>query len=189
MGFFSWLKGKADGGNGNARAWREAWTRAVASLDEGALASLEADLKRTPPFADDLEIEEEMLDALRRLLELERALAAAGLPVVATSHRVVGADACHFSAPVSMPDDPAQPTGRLLLTSSRAVFAGGARTPALPWHATREVIQSGRDLLFLYRGAEDEAGHRFRCNSFTDALCGAAIARHLMRSRQSGGRL
>jgi hypothetical protein len=188
MGLFGWLTGKRDGGSEHARAWREGWARAVASLDQGALASLEADLKRTPPFADDLEIEEEMLDALRHLLELQRALAAALLPVVATSHRVVGTDACHFSAPVSMPDDPAQPTGRLLLTSTRAVFAGGARTPALPWHATREVIRSGRDLLFVYRGAQEDEGHRFRCNSFTDALCGAAIARHLMQTAR-GGRL
>ena len=81
-----------------------------------------------------------------------------------------------------------QPTGRLLLTSTRAVFAGGARTPALPWHATREVIQSGRDLLLVFKNAQEDDGHRFRCNSFADALCGAAIARHLMRSSR-GGRL
>ena len=112
---------------------------------------LEAALRRTPAFADDLEIEEEMLDALRQLLDLERELAASRLPIVETTHRVVGSDRCHFSAPVSMPDDPAQPTGRLLLTSTRAVFAGGARTPALPWHAAREVVQSGRDLLFVFR--------------------------------------
>jgi hypothetical protein len=84
-----------------------------------------------------------------------------------------------------MPDDPAQPTGRLLLTSTRAVFAGGARTPAVPWHATREVIQAGRDLLLVFKSGEDE-GLRFRCNSFADALCGAAIARHLMRSSRGG---
>jgi hypothetical protein len=186
MGLFGWLRGKRGGGNGHARAWHAGWAKAVASVDEGAVASLEAELIRTPPFADDLEIEEEMLDGLRRLLELERQLGAARLPVVETSHRVVGADRCHFTAPVSMPDDPAQPTGRLLLTSSRAVFAGGARTPALPWHATREVIQSGRDLLFVYRAAQEDEGHRFRCNSYTDALCGAAIARHLMRTARAG---
>ena len=142
-------------------------------------------MTRTPPFADDLEIEEEMLDALRHLVALAVDLEAGRVPIVETSHRVVGPDRCHFSTPVSMPDDPAQPTGRLLLTSARAVFAGGARTPALPWHATREVIQSGRDLLFVSRNAQGDEGQRFRCNSFTDALCGAAIARHLMRSRRS----
>jgi hypothetical protein len=189
MGLFGWLTKKTDGGgNTEARAWREAWTAAVTSLDPAAIGPLEAALRRTPPFADDLEIEEEMLDALRHLVALAVELDAGRLPTVETSHRVVGVDRCHFSAPVSMPDDPAQPTGRLLLTSSRAAFAGGARVPALPWHATREVIQSGRDLLFVSRTAQGDDGHRFRCNSFTDALCGAAIARHLMRSRQSAGR-
>jgi hypothetical protein len=189
MGLFGWLKRKSDeGGDGEARAWRDAWTAAVASLDAAAVAPLEAALRRAPPFADDVEIEEEMLDALRQLVALAPELQAGRLPIVETSHRVVGADRCHFSAPVSMPDDPAQPTGRLLLTSTRAVFAGGARTPSLPWHATREVIQAGRDLLFVYRHAQEDGGQRFRCNSFTDALCAAAIARHLMRSRQSAGR-
>jgi hypothetical protein len=187
MGIFGWLRKQTLGGDdGEARAWRQAWSQAVASLDAGAVPSLEAALRRTPAFADDLEIEEEMLDALRRLLDLERALATSHVPIVETAHRVVGPDRCHFSAPVSMPDDPAQPTGRLLLTSTRAVFAGGARTPALPWHATREVIQSGRDLLFVFRNGQDDAGHRFRCNSFADALCGAAIARYLMRSARAG---
>jgi hypothetical protein len=189
MGIFGWLRNKSHGGeNAEARAWREAWSQAVASLDTGAVAPLEAALRRTPGFADDLEIEEEMLDALRQLLDLEGELAASRIPVVETTHRVVGSDRCHFSAPVSMPDDPVQPTGRLLLTSTRAVFAGGARTPALPWHAAREVIQSGRDLFFVFRSAQDDGGHRFRCNSFADALCGAAIARHLLRSAR-GGRL
>ena len=124
-------------------------------------------------------MEEEMLDGLRRLVELNDRLAAASLPTIETSHRVLGSDRCHFIAPVSMPDDPAQPTGRLLLTSVRAVFAGGGRTPALPWHAVREVIQTERDLLLVRLGTDD--GYRFRCNSFADALCAAAIARHLMR--------
>jgi hypothetical protein len=183
MGLFDWLR-KADGGqNGGARAWREAWTRAVASLDRDAVGPLEAALRRDPPVADDIEVEEEMLDGLRQLLDLERDLAAARVPIIETSHRVVGADRCHFSAPVSMPDDPAQPTGRLLLTSTRAVFAGGARTPALAWHAAANVVQTGRDLLVVSRNGED--GHRFRCNSYADALCGAAIARHLMRQARS----
>lgn len=189
MGILGWFKRTAHSGtNGDLRAWREAWSQALAALDPGAVATLEAALRRTPAMADDLEIEEEMLDALRQVLDLERDLAASRVPVVETTHRVVGSDRCHFSAPVSMPDDPAQPTGRLLLTSTRAVFAGGSRTPALPWHAAREVIQSGRDLLFVFRSASDEGGHRFRCNSFADALCGAAIARHLLRSAR-GGRL
>jgi hypothetical protein len=180
------FKGSSDNGTSRgARAWRDAWEQAVAVPEAAALAQLEAGLRRDPPFADDLEIEEEMLDALRHLVELERDLAGSGLPLVETSHRVVGLDRCHFSAPVSMPDDPGQPTGRLLLTSTRAVFAGGSRTPALPWHAAREIIRSGRDLLFIRTGADD--GHRFRCNSFADAVCGATIARHLMHEKRRRG--
>jgi hypothetical protein len=185
MSFLTRLwKRRAGGSNPAALAWREAWSRAVAGLDAGAVPTLEAGLKQHPPFSDDLEIEEEMLEALRRLLAVEQDLAVSRLPVVETTHRVVGSDECHYSAAVSMPDDPAQPTGRLLLTSTRAVFAGGARTPGMPWHATREVLQTGRDLLFIRSTVED--GHRFRCNSFTDALVGAAIARHLMRRARPG---
>jgi hypothetical protein len=186
MGLFGWLRGKSD--DGAVRAWREEWTRAVASLDADAVTALDATLRRQPPIADDIEMEEEMLEALRQLLDVERNLAASRLPVVETTHRVVGADRCHFSAPVSLPDDPAQPTGRLLLTSTRAVFAGGAKTPPLSWHGVRDVAQSGRDVIFVLARAGDADGQRFRCNSFAEALCGAAIARHLVR-RARGGRL
>ena len=183
MGLFGWLKGKSD--DGEVRAWREAWSRAVVSLDAGAIGSLETALRRQPPIADDIEIEEEMLEGLRQLVAVERDLTAARLPIVETTHRVVGTDRCHFSAPVSVPDDPAQPTGRLLLTSTRAVFAGGARTPALPWHGVRDVVQTGRDVIFVLGRSGDGDGHRFRCNSYAEALCGAAIARHLVRQTRS----
>ncbi|HET7697964.1 MAG TPA: hypothetical protein VFK57_19780 [Vicinamibacterales bacterium] len=185
MGLFGWLRGNS--GNGDRRAWRDEWARAVASLDAGALAPLAAALRRQPPIAEDVEMEEEMLDGLRQLLDVERDLSAARLPIVDTTHRVVGADRCHFSAPVSLPDDPAQPTGRLLLTSARAVFAGGARTPALPWHGVREVVQTGRDVIIVTSRGDGD-GQRFRCNSYAEALCGAAIARFLVRQAR-GARL
>jgi hypothetical protein len=183
MGLFGWLRGRTD--NGEVRAWREAWSRAVLAVDADAVTSLEGTLRREPPIADDIEIEEEMLEGLRQLIAIERDLRAARLPVVDTTHRVVGADRCHFSAPVSVPDDPAQPTGRLLLTSTRAVFAGGARTPALPWHGVRDVVQTGRDVIFVLHRAGESDGQRFRCNSYAEALCGAAIARHLLRQTRS----
>jgi hypothetical protein len=182
MGLFGWFKGKSD--NGDLRAWREAWAQAVASLDADAVPALDAALRKQPPMADDVEMEEEMLDGLRRLLEVERELSAARVPLVDTTHRVVGTDRCHFSSPVSLPDDPAQPTGRLLLTSARAVFAGSARMPAMPWHGVRDVVQTGRDVIFVSARAEGD-GQRFRCNSYADALCGAAIARFLMRQARS----
>jgi hypothetical protein len=178
MALFGWFsRGRA---NAPAKDWHRDWDAAVAALDETAPTRLEARLRDATPLADDVEVEEEMLQALRDLLALERELAASRLPRVETTHRVAAGEPCHYSAPVSVPDDPAQPTGRLLLTSGRAAFAGGSRVPAVPWHATRDVLRTGRDLIFVRHGGDD--GVRFRCNSFSDALCGAAIARYLVRA-------
>jgi hypothetical protein len=176
MQLFGWFRAKE---NGKARAWREEWTRAIAAPDASALAHLQRVLEAKPPFSDDLELEHEMLDGLRQLVDLTVALDASRLPVIETTHRVVGHDVCHFNAPVSIPDDPTQPTGRLLLTSTRAAFAGSGRVPTLAWHSIREVLQVDRDVLFV-RGDAD-SGVRFRCNSFADAVCGAALARYLVR--------
>jgi hypothetical protein len=173
--FLKWF----DRRNGRATdAWHERWRKAIDAPDTADLAALEAALHSPAPLADDLELEEEMLDALRQLIALTRELDAARVPSVDTSHRIVSGDACHFSAAVSMPDDPAQPTGRLLLTSTRAAFAGGARLPPLPWHAIRAVVQDGRDVALVL---VDDRIVRFRCNSSADAVCGAAIARYLAR--------
>lgn len=178
MALFGWLSRRTR--DEGTQAWRNDWHAAVDALDAAAVPRLEAALRASPPLADDLEVEEEMLDGLKQLLALDAAIAASGPPIVDTSHRVVGHDVCHFTAPVSVPDDPAQPTGRLLLTSTRGVFAGGGRAPAVAWHTVRHVVRNGRDLLFVTtRGGEDD-GVRYRCNSFGEALCGAAIARHLV---------
>ena len=40
----------------------------------------------------------------------------------------MGQEECHFIAPASLPDDPLQPSGRVLLTARRALFAGGGAT-------------------------------------------------------------
>ena len=149
------------------------------ALDARRRRALEAAAAPAAPRVDDdLEVEEEMLQALRDVLALAADLERRRVAGARNRHRVAAGEPCHFSAPVSMPDDPAQPTGRLLLTSGRAAFAGGARTPPLPWHAARHVIRSGRDLVFVRAGSDD--GIRFRCNSFSDAVCAAAIARYLM---------
>jgi len=180
MGLLDWFRRNGRAPARAAREWHAAWEAAVAGLDHDGPARLEAWLRRDPALAADAEIEEEMLDALREALTLDRDLAASRLPVIETTHRAAAGEACYFSAPVSMPDDPAQPTGRLLLTSGRAAFAGGSRTPAMPWHATREILRAGRDLIFVRAGGTD--GHRFRCNTYVDAVRGAAIARHLAQA-------
>ena len=181
MALWRWLlKRKNSSRKDDVALWNAAWLDAVSAPDAGRLAELETALAHRRSNGDlDVEIEDEMLDGLRQLVALQHDLDAGSLPKIETTHQLVRADRCHFSAPVSMPDDPAQPTGRLLLTSSRAVFAGGARVPGLAWPAVREVVQNGRDLMFVRVGVE--GGHRFRCNSFADVLCAAAIARHLMR--------
>jgi len=180
MGLFDWFRRNGSASSRAAREWHAAWHAALTSRDPEAPARLEAWLWRDPALAADVEIEEEMLEALRDALALERDLAASALPAIETSHRAAAGERCHYSAPVSMPDDPAQPTGRLLLTSGRAAFAGGSRTPAIPWHAARDVLRVERDLIFVRAGTDE--GCRFRCNSYSDAVRGAAIARHLMNA-------
>jgi hypothetical protein len=176
MGLFGFLR--RGGRDGATREWQQAWERAIEALDVAAPLRLEAQLAGRATIDDDLEIEEEMLQALRDVLALAADLEGGVLPALETSHRAAAGEPCHFSAPASMPDDLAQPTGRLLLTSGRVAFAGGVRTPPLPWHAARQVVRSGRDLVFVRAGSEDSI--RFRCNTFSDAVCAAALARYLM---------
>ena len=103
--------------------------------------------------------------------------AAALLPVVDTAHRVVGSDRLPLQragvdARRSVAADRASAAD---LRRARYSPAARARRP-LPWHATREVIQSGRDLLLrlsrragrrwpslplqLVRGCALRRGHR-----------------------------
>jgi hypothetical protein len=178
MGLFGWWKRPHAGKNHRIEAWRKEWERAADTGDAAAVAPLRAALLAEPPMAADIELEQEMLEGLERLIALEADLQAARLPAVDTGHRVVGTDACHYSAPVSMPEDSAQPSGRLLLTATRAVFIGGAQLTAVPWHMAAKAIRGGRDVLLVR--ADGSAAYRFRCNSYADALCGAALARHLI---------
>jgi hypothetical protein len=138
---------------------------------------LRAELDACPPGpGEDNEIELEMLDALERLGTLLRDTQQNTLPLVDTHHRVVGAERCHFTAPASLPDDPAQASGRVLYTPSRAWFVGGGRTQPAPWHAVRDVVQADRDLL-LIRG--DGTAAHFRFNTYSDAVEAAFLARRL----------
>jgi hypothetical protein len=182
MGLFGWFKGK---GSGDSRTseWRRAWSAAAAAPADGQVSALASSLEALGLPEEEIEIEREMLEALRDLVELRAAVESGGLPLVETGHRVIGADRCHFSAPVSMPDDAAQPSGRLLLTGARAVFIGGARTTTVPWHAVGEAIHADRDVVLIKKDRQNL--YRFRCNSFTDAMCGAYLARQLAAERPS----
>jgi hypothetical protein len=177
MGLLDWFK-RGNGEDGRLVAWRAKWSAAAEAEDASQHAALTRELESFSLSDDEVEIEREMLDALERI----GALSPGGLPRVETGHRVVGTDVCHFVGPVSMPEEPMQPTGRLLLTSARAIFVGGANGTALPWHTVTKVISAERDLVLLR--ADQQRLYRFRCNSYADALEAAWIARRLISSRR-----
>jgi hypothetical protein len=180
MGLLGWWKGR-NGRSDIARldAWRSDWAAAVAAEDGARIADLKRSLDELGLTPDDLEIELEMIDGLSELLALAPRLRQGELPVIETGHRVVGSDVCHFSAPASIPDDAAQPSGRMILTGNRAIFAGGGRATSIAWHKIAEILQTDRDVLLVLH--DRETAHRVRFNSFADALCGAALSRHLVR--------
>jgi hypothetical protein len=168
-----WNRQPADG----VDAWKKAWEAAVAAPDASRLPALRTSLEALGLPPDDLEVEIEMLDGLAALCELTEAIAGGALPIVQTGHRVARGGTCHFSAPASAPDDPAQPAGRVIFTSERAVFAGGGSAQSVAWHAVADVVRSDRDLLLVSR--DRSTAHRFRFNGFEDALCATALARRL----------
>lgn len=177
MGWFAWLRGTDKGQGGASGAWRRAWTAAAESPSADALEQLRADLRALEAEPQDVEIEHEMLAGMEELVELMKTLDAGGAPIVATGHRVVGRDICHFSAPATLEVDGGGASGTFLLTATRAIFVGGSRTLTLPWHGVAAVVRQDRDLL-LSRGAGGPL-HRVRCNTYGDALRAAFLARHL----------
>jgi hypothetical protein len=182
MGLLRWLKLQTRSETeSKLDEWRRAWQAACASVDGARVGSLTASLQELQLPEEEIEIEREMLAGLEQLVLLHGDVAAKGFPILETGHRVVGTDRCHFSAPASMPDDPAQPSGRLILTNARAIFAGGARATTLPWHAVADVLQQDRDVILVRH--DRETLYRFRCNVFADALSAAFLARALSRRR------
>jgi hypothetical protein len=179
MGLIAWLKGRAGNTSGQAETdnWRQAWRAACTDPTPDRVASLRTALAALARSADDVEIEQEMLDGLADLVALRDTVARGGLPAIETGHRVVGAERCHFSATASMPDEPAQPAGRLLLTGTRAIFVGGARAITVPWHSVVEIVDHERDVMLIQAGRE--TAHRFRCNIYGEALAAAFLARQL----------
>jgi hypothetical protein len=185
MGLLVWLKARAR--NRHERQgldeWRRQWRAACGEEpDPTRIAALSAALERLGLSEEDAEIEREMLEGLELLAALRASVASGELPRVETGHRIVGADLCHFSAPASMPDEPSQPGGRLLLTALRAIFVGSARAVTVPWHAISDVLDEGRDVILVRHGRE--TFHRFRCNVYGDALSAAFLARTLSAGRK-----
>jgi hypothetical protein len=181
MRVFRWLTSRRENGS-KLGPWRERWRVACRTPAAGEAEALTAALEAMGLAEEEIEVEREMLDGLQVLTALHASIAATGLPVVETGHRVVGADRCHYSAPASMPDDASQPSGRLILTSARAIFVGGARSTTVAWHAVSEVLQQDRDVVLVKH--DRETFHRFRCNLFADALSAAFLATTLAASHR-----
>jgi hypothetical protein len=182
MGLLRWLaRRNAPGGDPKLSEWRRAWETACAAPDADRIASLSASLDALGLPDEEVEMELEMLAGLDELVRLKVSVAANGLPLVETGHRVVAREPCHFSTPCSMPDEDAQPSGRLIFTTNRGIFAGGARATTVPWHAVGDVLHRDRDIVLVRR--DRDTHYRFRCNSFSDALCGAFLARTLSQQR------
>lgn len=182
MGLLPWIqKKRAAGGGSELPHWRRQWREACAAPSREGIEALRRSLAALGLPEEEIEIEREMLEGIEQLAVI-RDTSATGLPVMATGHRVVGSDTCHFTAPVSMPDEAAQPSGRLILTSARAIFAGGASAVSVPWHAVARVLHQERDLVLVRR--DREALHRFRCNVFGDVLTAAFLAETLAGRHQ-----
>jgi len=189
MRLWNWLRRGSPREDSRLPEWRRQWAAVAVTLDAGATEKLRRLLDGFNLPDDDVEIEREMLDGLDDATALTAEIARSGLPIVETGHRVVAHDRCHFMAASSMPDEPGQPTGRLLLTNARAIFVGGPSAVSSPWHMIGQASQSDRSLV-LVRTTRDRV-YRFQCNSFGDALRAALIARELIRRKPAarGARL
>jgi hypothetical protein len=153
--------------------WRDAEQAAAAPSAE-ALEALHARVAPADADLDEAERQEEMVDGLRQMLAVAET---ADLPVVVTQHRVIGADACYFVAPVSLAGDVASP-GKLFLTADRLIFASG-KVQAWPWHRVHEVARAGRLLAVVLNGGTE--GARLQCNTYGDALVVWHLAQRLRK--------
>jgi hypothetical protein len=187
MGLRQWFRGRgAAHVDSRLQRWREHWSKAAASSDDAEIARLANDLDAFHFSEDEIEIEREMLQALVEREGLASTIRQSGLPHVETGHRVVRGEPCHYSEPASMLDDSGQPSGRLLLTASRAVFVGSGKTVSAAWHTISTALHAERDVVLLKNGHEHS--YRFRCNTYGDALRAAFIARELLTKKVEGKR-
>jgi hypothetical protein len=152
-------------------AW---WTDADAAAEAptpGKVERLRAGMAARTAGADDHERQEEMVDGLEQLLAV---MQSDQLPTIPTGHRVIGGDACHLVAPVTLADSPVG--GKLFITSARVVFASGG-VNAWPWHRVCAITRSDRDLVVTITGSGDAL--HVRCNTYADALIATHLARRL----------
>jgi hypothetical protein len=163
-----WGRWRAPRAAPNAAWWAEA-NAAAETPTRDRVAALRA--AAHPHDPDDAERIEEMLDGLDRLAALHESEA---LPAMATQHRVIGADVCHFSTPASLRQETDVP-GRVFVTSTRLIFAG-AGVHAWPWHRVGRLVRSDRMLTAIVSGGDPPI---LIFNSYGDALMVAALAARL----------
>ena len=186
MKLFGWFARRQDGYTKDRQRWRAAWAAAMAAEDVSQASALRTQLEALKlPAGDDLEVELEMLDALGRIETLQEHTSRGTLPAVETHHRVVAGEACHFTAPATLPEDPSQASGRLLFSTTRSIFVGGGRPQPIAWHSVRDVVHRERDVVFV-RADGASVGH-FRFNTFADAAEAAYLARRLKGARGNRG--
>lgn len=152
-------------------AW---WTDADAASEaptSDTIERLRAGMAAPAAGADDHERQQEMVDGLEQLSSV---MQSDQLPKIETGHRVIGSDACHLVAPVTLADSPVG--GKLFITSARVLFASG-EVKAWPWHRVRGIARSDRDLIVTITGS-GEVLH-VRCNTYADALIATYLARRL----------
>ena len=155
--------------------WREANALAD-SPDAGRIAALRAQIADAVKAPDAAELQEEMIEGLERLLALAQQSV---LPVIATQHRVIGNELCHFIAPISLIEQ-VDASGKLFATAERLVFAAGT-VRQWPWHAIPSITRVERDVVIDLRGRP--AAARLRANTYGDALLLVALAERLRGNR------
>jgi hypothetical protein len=155
--------------------WREA-NALTAAPDAARLAALKTQIADAAKYPDTAELQEEMIDGLERLFTLASEPA---LPVIATQHRVIGSEVCHFIAPVSLIEE-VDSAGKLFATGERLVFAAGT-VRQWAWHAISAITRVERDVVIDLRGRP--AAARLRTNTYGDALLLIALAERLRANR------
>lgn len=136
------------------------------------VAALKASIMSDEEAPDVADAQREMVEGLEALL----ALPAASLPVLTTQHRVIGTDICHYLTPASLAGQ-VDAGGKLFVTSTRLVFAGGG-VQTWPWHLVARIQRMERDLVVEFKGRPPV---RLRLNTYEDALVICALATRLCR--------
>lgn len=160
--------------NAEAEWWRDAEAAAAAPTTD-IVSRLRAGLA-TAVTPDDQERRVEFLEGLDRVLELS---SNGGLPALVTQHRVIGADVCHFVAPVSLAAQ-LESSGKLFLTSQRIVFASHG-VQSWPWHRVRGAVRLGRDLAITVAGVAEPV--HIQCNCYGDAMAALHLIASLSRRK------